>query len=143
VPWQDRIEVLDRQQELVLLSPDARDVAIIQPRPVNGHKLVIDDEFTIFWKACPRKKGMGRARVAFAKAREKASFETIMAGIKRYAAHEFARTDNPGLKYTQHPSTWLNGECWNDEYSSAQNSDKAATARLRAAAVANAKRYGL
>jgi hypothetical protein len=77
-----------------------------------------EDGFEEFWQGYPRKVGKGAARKAWAKAITKASPEKITAVVKRYAAGEIARMtagDNPGLRYTAHPTTWLNAERWDDE----------------------------
>lgn len=69
------------------------------------------EEFERFWRAYPRRVAKGHARKAWAKAIKAAPAETIIEGATRYAA-ERAR-DDP--KFTKHPATWLNGECWDDE----------------------------
>jgi hypothetical protein len=70
-------------------------------------------EFEAFWKAYPRRLGKGQARIAYARARRLASAEDILAGAQRYA-HECEIRNEP--RYTCHPTTWLNGERWTDEY---------------------------
>lgn len=77
-----------------------------------------EDGFEEFWRAYPRKVSRGAARKAWEKAITKASPETITTAVKRYAVGEMARMtagDNPGLRYTAHPATWLNAERWDDE----------------------------
>jgi hypothetical protein len=73
-------------------------------------KTVDPEGFAEFWDAYPRHEAKGRARVAFVSARRKASLDDILAGARRYAAL-------PGRKpeFTKHPTTWLTGECWDDE----------------------------
>jgi hypothetical protein len=70
-----------------------------------------DPDFAAFWNTFPRKVSPGAARVAFEKARKVASLETILDGARRYASERL----NEDPKYTKHPATWLNGECWLDE----------------------------
>jgi len=64
-----------------------------------------------FWPVYPRRVGKGQALKAFRAARKQNDLETIMAGVRRYAASR--QGENP--EYTKHASTWLNGQCWLDE----------------------------
>jgi len=80
---------------------DARDV---EPDPD------IDALFDRWYPAFPRKAGKGQARRAFTAALGKATIEVLVAGAERYAAERA----NEDPKYTKHPATWLNGECWLD-----------------------------
>lgn len=72
----------------------------------------INEQFNDFWAVYPRKKGKGQARRAFEKALEKTDLDTILAGVAAYVANE--DMDDP--QFIAHPSTWLNGERWEDEY---------------------------
>jgi hypothetical protein len=68
-------------------------------------------EFAEWYAAYPRKTDKGHARTAFKAARKKASFETLMDGVRRFA-NESKGTEPKFLAY---PATWLNGERWEDE----------------------------
>lgn len=73
---------------------------------VEKKRTVFDD----FWDAYPLHAGKQAAVKAFAKAREIADVEKIIAGATRY------RDDpnrDPG--FTKHPATWLNQGCWDDD----------------------------
>jgi hypothetical protein len=72
----------------------------------------INEQFNDFWAVYPRKKGKGQARRAFEKALEKTDLDTILAGVAAYVTNE--DMDDP--QFIAHPSTWLNGERWEDEY---------------------------
>lgn len=72
--------------------------------------LVSDLPFETFWQHYPRKTDKGGARKAWAKAIKKATIGTITAGAQRYAADP----NLPEPQFIPHPSTWLNGERWND-----------------------------
>jgi hypothetical protein len=72
----------------------------------------IDEQFNQFWSVYPRKKGKGQARKAFEKALEKTDLQTILDGVQAYIANDVM--DDP--QFIAHPSTWLNGERWEDEY---------------------------
>lgn len=66
--------------------------------------------FGEFWSAYPRKVAKPKARAAFEVATRKAEPEDVVAGAKAYAAQ--VRGKDP--EFIAHPSTWLNGERWND-----------------------------
>lgn len=68
-------------------------------------------EFEEFWQLYPRKVGKGQARKAWLAATLKTKPSVIIAAAKQQSAHLIAS----GLKYCPHPSTWLNGERWEDE----------------------------
>jgi hypothetical protein len=70
-----------------------------------------DDPFELWWREVPRKVGKGQARRAFIAALRKASFDSLIDGIRRYGA-SVADTD---AKFICHPATWLNGERWLDD----------------------------
>lgn len=71
--------------------------------------------FENFWAAYPRKIAKGAARKAFHQANARALADDIIAGAKRYAAD---KSRDP--KFTKHPATWLNSDCWLDELPSTQ-----------------------
>jgi len=72
----------------------------------------INAQFNDFWSVYPRKKGKGQARKAFEKALEKTDIATILDGVAAYIT--YGDMDDP--QFIAHPSTWLNGERWEDEY---------------------------
>jgi len=72
----------------------------------------INEQFNQFWAIYPRKKGKGQARKAFEKALEKTDIATILDGVAAYIT--YGDMDDP--QFIAHPSTWLNGERWEDEY---------------------------
>lgn len=74
---------------------------------------VILSDFDSFWQAYPNKKAKGAARRAFNTAIKRAEFGQIIAGLEAYKANK-----EPWRTW-MHPATWLNGECWDDEYETA------------------------
>ena len=69
--------------------------------------------FEQFYDAYGNKKGKKNAEKAFAKINpDEELFKQIMDGVERY--HQ-SRNWREG--YRKEPATWLNGECWNDDYS--------------------------
>lgn len=65
-------------------------------------------EFDDFWAAFPNKVGKADAAKAFPKARQRVDFESLMSGLRRYAAKT---DDRPWCN----PATWLNQDRWTDE----------------------------
>lgn len=76
----------------------------------------MSDEFAMFWEAYPNKKSKASARKAFVKAIKKVDLQTMLAAIDQYKRHK------PDWQAFKHPATWLNGECWEDEWDEAPNS---------------------
>lgn len=71
------------------------------------------DPFDEWWEHYPKKVGKGQARTAFKRALKKIDLDALMDGTRQLAAHhEQAGTDK---KFIPNPSTWLNGERWDDE----------------------------
>lgn len=69
------------------------------------------EEFDRFWRAYPRRIGKGQARKAWATALKRgADPEVIIERAGRFTALR----GNEDPKFTPHPSTWLNGERWDD-----------------------------
>lgn len=68
-----------------------------------------DESFAEFWSTYPRKTDKGNAKKCWVKALKKKPAAEIIAAAAAYAATK------PDPKFTAHPSTWLNGERWDDE----------------------------
>ena len=77
-------------------------------------ELFITRHFDNFWTEYPRRVGKGQARRAFKTALSKATPEVIMAGLKLYKA----QVESQSIEFIAYPSTWLNGERWDDDYES-------------------------
>jgi hypothetical protein len=66
--------------------------------------------FADFWAVFPRHEAKGTAERAWTGACKSADPRFILDGAQRY------RDDpNRDPAYTKHPSTWLNGRCWEDD----------------------------
>lgn len=72
-------------------------------------KVATIDLFDEFWAAYPRKTDKGHARKAWMNAIKKKWPSEIIAAAGAYAASK------PEPKFTAHPTTWLNGERWDDQ----------------------------
>ncbi|MFU8927530.1 hypothetical protein [Acinetobacter puyangensis] len=74
----------------------------------------LDEQFNQFWSAYPVKKNKMKAEDRFKKINfKKHSFETIMISLEKHKASFDWQKDNGA--YIPHPTTWINGERWNDE----------------------------
>lgn len=99
--------------------PDALQVASDEAMPrekrererKNTRTPAAPARFEEFWSAYPKRVDKGHARTAYTKALKKTDDETLIAGAKRYAAVQAG--GDP--KFTALPTTWLNGERWEDD----------------------------
>ncbi|MCY1237870.1 hypothetical protein D9M72_505820 [compost metagenome] len=73
-----------------------------------------DEQFQMFWVSYPRRVAKGAARKAWDKAIKKTTLENMLKAISEYVAKKPEKID------FKHPATWLNGECWDDEWEPAQ-----------------------
>jgi len=71
-------------------------------------------KFEIFWSSYPRRVSKGNARTAFSIAIKKTTLEKMLSSITKYVANKPEKID------FKHPATWLNQECWDDEWEPAQ-----------------------
>ena len=69
-----------------------------------------EEQFEAFWKSYPRRVAKGAARKAWDKAIKKTTLENMLKAITEYVAKKPEKID------FKHPATWLNGECWDDEW---------------------------
>lgn len=77
----------------------------LPPSPPKGGSSPAD--FAEFWSIYPNKVGKRDAEKAFYKARKRADLETILSGLRAYAAKT---DDRPWCN----PATWLNQDRWAD-----------------------------
>jgi len=84
---------------------------------VNGSKgrAEYSEEFEQFWKAFPsrRKTKKRKAFTDFKKAIKRVDVATLMTAVA-----EYARSNKGRGEFCQMPSTWLNGDCWEDDRAS-------------------------
>lgn len=73
-----------------------------------------DREFEDWYQTYPRKDAKGQARKAFKAALKKADLGTLARGRDLYIAQ--IKAEGTERRYIKLPSTWLNGECWDDDY---------------------------
>lgn len=76
-------------------------------------------DFDQFWKAYPKKEGKGQAEKAWSKASKSKDFpklDFILSAIERYK-----QTDTVQKGFIKNASTWINGKCWLDEFTTQPN----------------------
>ena len=71
------------------------------------------DNFETFWSIYPRKKEKKRARVSFNRLPKKTQSECIE-GVKNYIKQIEVQGTEP--QFIKHPSTFINGENWEDDF---------------------------
>lgn len=75
-----------------------------------------NDLFSVFWKAYPRKVSPANAKKSFAKLKvDQQLLEKMLRAIEQQKRTVWLDKDP---QYIPHPSTWLNGERWEDEVTS-------------------------
>jgi hypothetical protein len=96
---------------LSLLTTSTNNLKVQKERSEIG---ALEREFhETFWPIYPNKVAKPAALKSFLKARKRASLETIMAGLERYAN----KTDD---RHWANGSTWLNNDRWEDQPGTAQ-----------------------
>lgn len=80
----------------------------IEPQEQEGRKDARERAFGSFWSLYPHRVGKADASKAFDRALKRAPLETILVGLRRYAAKT---DDRPWCN----PATWLNQDRWTDE----------------------------
>lgn len=115
-------------------SDDARIIQLFDVRPSAPSKAKSKartkeadpgaDRFDEWYAAYPKHEAKGKARAAWSKAIKKVDVDLLIRRARDYAAY---REGEPA-RWTKHPATWLNAECWDDEYPSIQEQQKASAA---------------
>jgi hypothetical protein len=77
---------------------------------------LLENEFNEFWNLYNKKLDRKRAFNSFKTQRKKHSLETILEGVKKYL--NFCQANGTQKQFIKHPTTFLNGECFKDEYES-------------------------
>lgn len=74
-----------------------------------------DEQFAIFWKSYPNRKGKADAMKAFDKAIKQTTLDAMLTAITAYVANK------PDWQDYKHPATWLRSGGWDDEWEPAQS----------------------
>jgi DNA-binding Lrp family transcriptional regulator len=87
------------------------------PKKRAAKKAAEHPEFDRWYRTYPVRKERAAAARAFTKAVAKvADIAELFDGVERYVAHDPAVARG----FVKNPATWLNKECWRDEYPAAQ-----------------------
>ena len=79
--------------------------------------------FEEFWVLYPKKVEKKKSGDRYGRALDRGILHgDIMAGLNGYIRH--IKSHNIEPEFIKHPTTWLNNECWNDEYSSMASGKK-------------------
>ena len=120
------------QQSAANCGEMPQNAALIQSNPIQSEsesesesehaqasaQVNAQDAFAQFWNAYPNHKDKKRAESAFAKAIRKVDLETMLAAIDAQKRTDGWIKENG--RFIPMPSTWLNGERWNDDAKPAQ-----------------------
>ena len=90
---------------------------------VNDNEYIYVHWFDEFWDMYPRKVNKKKAFDKFVKVCDsQETFDAIMKGLKKYIkCDQWLKDDG---QFIPHPTTWLNGEQWNDELEIKINEEK-------------------
>ena len=81
-----------------------------------------DERFNVFWEAYPNKKNKKKAKDKYLKDVDKELHQTIMNDLRvRKKSKDWTKEDG---RYIPHPTTYLNGERWNDEIETNTNTSR-------------------
>ena len=86
----------------------------------TAQKTEVENGFNEFWLSYPKKRDKKRAVQAWSKI-PISEYPAIMAALSAQKESEEWKKDNG--KYIPYPSTWLNGERWNDELEAVPGAD--------------------
>lgn len=101
--------------EIAESSLSLYEVDIVRNPKVSDDSDTETERLFLDWYAeYPRKDAKGQARKAFKTALKKTDMDTLVRGRDLYAAK--LKMDGTERKYIKLASTWLNGECWDDDY---------------------------
>lgn len=120
-PQADTLPFDDLGQNQTVL-PRARGTALVpasrRSTAVDGH---VVEAFEVWWSAYPLKKSKEGARKKHAEIIKagRATEGELLEGALRYAAERAGQE----VRFTKHPTTWLNQGCWSDEPSKPPDSN--------------------
>ena len=97
----------DKKKKPQAYSPEG----INRGKKSKKSKSDLESKFEKFWEEYGNKKSKPRSFISFKKALQKVDLDTILKSIKPYKA--YLQESGIAQKY---PATWLNQECWNDDY---------------------------
>jgi len=88
-------------------------------KPEYHTMTLVEQQFELFWQLYPRKAGKKAAKKIWMDIKpDESMFLTIMTAIT--TANQYWQHQGISLKHIPHPSTWLDEERWEDEFSAEQ-----------------------
>jgi hypothetical protein len=82
----------------------------------NENKELINKQFEQFYNKYGKKKSPSDVKSKLKTALKKDSFENIMTGLDSYIKNR-----SKDSQFWKYPATWLNQECWKDEYNQSES----------------------
>ena len=82
-----------------------------KPKLEKTQSVIEKEQFELFWNRYDKKVSRADVEKRFMTALKKDTIENIMSGLDNYL-----KTRSPDSQYWKNPATWLNQECWKDEY---------------------------
>lgn len=98
------------------VSTDSEDVLVANDKVEKEIKNPkVEEMFKTFWEIYPRKSDKKKAYICFAKIKNlEDEFENIIKGLNKQ--REIWVSEKTKINYIPLPTTWLNGERWNDDF---------------------------
>lgn len=133
IPQDETIQDVNVQSVDIQNVP-LQDVPIQNALQLNTNKLNTNNTYIVdfdeFYSFYPRKEAKQKALQAYIKARNKGVDKiSLLEALKKY--NEYIKTNKKEREFVKLPATWLNGGCWEDEYSEIiQTTDKNSLIRL-------------
>ena len=103
------VELTD-SSEVEPSTTEPLNITVISEPSTCAEAVVITD-FDCFWENYPRKVGKANAKKAWEK--HKPDLDAVLASLSTQKLSEGWKKNNG--KFIPHPTTWINGERWNDE----------------------------
>ena len=82
-----------------------------------------ESDFNLFWNKYNKKLNLKESKKKFLSLKQE-QINKIIEVVDNYVL------STPDIKYRKHPTTWLNGECWNDEIIININTHKNGTTKI-------------
>lgn len=106
------VEDEKKMRDKSLLSPSDSDAPDEPMYPASAKGIErYSEEFLAWWHFYPRKDHKSRAYRAFLEAKRRTTVPIMMIAAEAYAR----RTAKEDQQFKKLASSWLNGDCWNDE----------------------------
>lgn len=100
-----------------------KEIDIEEKNIIKKENPKIQQEFEEVWKLYPRKEDKKKAFMAYKTARKKTSFDEIKKGVETYS--NYIKENNTDKCYIKLGATFLNGECWANNYEQRTKQGKA------------------